>query len=357
MAQLHTIYDRACKRCLSLSKRSTILLINGLYDKNYPLDSQVDYHWTEHHDENLRRTLADTIITINHTDSYHIEIQMYPDEEIVMRVFEYSYHHAADNRNGQDILIFPSPKILYLYDDGDAPEYHELTIQFGEQGTFLYRIPTFKYLNMSLEELNQRKLIVLIPFQLLRLRRAIEKERTPENIKELKYLIHHDIIGTIKENVAVGNITTLEGQKLQRITLQLYRHIYEKYEEMEVAGVNNLAEEALILDIDIVEQELTHKITRRVKRELQQQVREEVKEEVREEVKEEVRAELTQQVTDEVTRQVTDEVTRQVTDEISQQKNGVIQKLIVQLQQLGIPEEQIRTQTGLSEEEFRELIS
>lgn len=323
MEALHTIYDRACKRCLSLSKQSTILLINGLYDKTYPPDSQVDYHWTEHHDRELRRTLADTIITINRTDSYHIEIQMYPDQEIIMRVFEYGYHHAATTRNGGDILRFPAPKILYLYDDGNAPAYHELTIDFGEQGMFLYRVPTVKYLKMSLEELKQRKLIVLIPFQLLRLRKAIEKERSLENIMELKYLIRHDIIETIRENVAAGNITVLEGQKLQRITLQLYRHIYEKYEEMEKAGVNEMAEEALILDIDIIEQELTEKITK--------------------------------QVTQEVTQQVTREVTQQVTQQVAQQKNEVIKKLIRQLQELNVPQEQLLSLTGLSEKEFREL--
>ena len=311
METLHNIYDKACKRCLSLSKKSTILFINGLYEKNYPLDSEVIYHWTEHTDEDLRRTLADTIITINHTDSYHIEIQMYPDQEIVMRVFEYGYHYAVKNRGGQDILVFPSPKVLYLYDDGGAPEFHELMIDFGNQGTFRYRIPTVRYLKMSLEELKNRKLIVLIPFQLLRLRKAIEKERTPENIKELKYLIRHDIIETIKENVAVGNITTLEGQKLQRITLQLYRHIYEKYEEMEKAGVNEMAEEALILDIDIVEQELTRKITRRVTRE------------------------VTEQVTKEVTEQVTSEVTKQVAQ-------NVTNRFIARLRELNLPEDQIR---------------
>ena len=39
------------------------------------------------------------------------------------------------------------------------------------------------------------------------------------------------------------------------MTLQLYRHIYQKYDEMEKEGVNALAEEALILNIDIIEQE------------------------------------------------------------------------------------------------------
>ena len=52
---IHTIYDRIGKRCLALSKRSTIQLINGLYEKNYPEDSAVEYNWTEHHDDDLKK--------------------------------------------------------------------------------------------------------------------------------------------------------------------------------------------------------------------------------------------------------------------------------------------------------------
>ena len=65
--QIHDIYDRICKRCISLSSRTTIMLINELYGKDYPLDSAVDYHWTEHSDNSLHRTLADSIITIDIT--------------------------------------------------------------------------------------------------------------------------------------------------------------------------------------------------------------------------------------------------------------------------------------------------
>lgn len=260
MTAVHTIYDRAAKKCLSLSKETTIMLINGLYDKNYPLDSEVEYHWTEHHDDDLKKTLADTIIRINHRDSYHIEIQMYPDQDIVLRVFEYGYRDAVVNRNGREILIFPKPKILYLYEDGGAPDVQELLIEFDEDEHYVYRVPVVKYLKMDMEELNRKKLIVLIPFQLLRLHKAIEKERTPENMEKLKNLICHDIIETVEANVSAGNITVSVGRKLKRITLQLYRHIYEKYDEIEMAGVNQIVEEALVLDIDIIEAEQEKRI-------------------------------------------------------------------------------------------------
>lgn len=253
--QIYTIYDRISKRCLSLSKHSTINLINGLYHKAYPLDSEVIYNWTEHAADDLKRTLADTIITINRTDSFHMEIQMYPDGEIVFRVFEYGYRHALTTPDKSSILRFPEPQIIYLYENGNTPEFLELIIDFGSQGQFTYRVPAFKYLKCSLEELNRRKLIALIPFQLLKLRKSIEKKRTQENLSALKKLICDDIIGAIETNEAAGNISRSEGRKLRRMTLQLYQHIYQGYEEMEESGMNEIAEEALVLDIDIIEHE------------------------------------------------------------------------------------------------------
>lgn len=173
MEQLHTIYDRVGKRCLSLSQKTTVQLINGLYGTEYPEDSPVDYHWTEHDAEDLKRTLADTIVTIGHTHSYHMELQMTWDQEIVLRVFEYGYRHALTRRGSEMVLEFPEPMVLYLYDERKATEEEELVVRFGNQGEFRYRVPVFKYLNMTPEELNRRKLIAFIPFQLLRLRREI----------------------------------------------------------------------------------------------------------------------------------------------------------------------------------------
>lgn len=36
MTDAHDIFDRAAKRCISLSKQGTIMLINGLYEKTIP---------------------------------------------------------------------------------------------------------------------------------------------------------------------------------------------------------------------------------------------------------------------------------------------------------------------------------
>ena len=61
---MHNIYDKIFKKILTLSSGSVIRLINGLFETDYPTDSTVTYNWTEFHDDRLRRTLADTILTM-----------------------------------------------------------------------------------------------------------------------------------------------------------------------------------------------------------------------------------------------------------------------------------------------------
>lgn len=253
MTQVHDIYDRIAKRCISLSSRCTINLINGLFNTEYPTDSKVTYNWTENTDDELRRTLADTIVTINDRYSYHIEFQMTKDGDIILRMLEYGFHHALNTMSSIDTIQFPEPHIIYLYDRESFPDEYILTIQFGSQGSFDYRVPVFRYLGTPIEELDKRKLIVLLPFQLLKLRRAIEKERSKENMQALKNLIRHDILNSLNRNVDAGNITSIEAAKLSRMILHLYHHIYDKYDELESEGVNQMAEEALIFDVDILD--------------------------------------------------------------------------------------------------------
>lgn len=278
----------------------------GFTGVNHDLDSRVTYNWTEHVDEELKRTLADTIITINHAYSYHIEFQIDTDGSIIFRMLDYGFHHAIKNHTGSDVLEFPEPVVIYLYEGQSLPDERRLTIRFGSQGTFEYSVPVIKYLTLSEEELDKKKMIILIPFQLLKLRREFEKARTPENLEALKRLVSHDIIESISINLKAGNITPVDAQRLGQLTQALFHHIYDRYPEVAEKGVDDEVDDALILEIDIVEQEITQRVTK------------------------------------EVTKEVTEEVTKKVTA----QKNAEI--LAIKLLVKGKTTEEILKQTGLS---------
>ena len=238
MNEIYHIYDKAFKRILTLSEKTIINLINGLFDTNYPTDSKITYNWTEHEDKELKRTLADSILTINGKDSYHIEAQMTEDEEIVFRFIEYGFGHAYKNRtfiSGGERMVFPRPCILYL-DEGKKdklPDEYTLIMQFENQGEFEYKVPLVKLQNMTVAELNEKKLIALLPFKLLKLRKKIENLRTEENLKELQSLVIDDIMNAIDTNVEAGNISSTEAFDLKALTTLLYMKIYSKYKELE----------------------------------------------------------------------------------------------------------------------------
>ena len=92
-------------------------------------------------------------------------------------------------------------------------------------------------------------MIILIPFQLLKLRKLLEKKRSEENLELLKNLIQNDIIGSINENLRLGNITQDDARRLKRLAHQLYTHLYSHYEEME--ALNDMTDESLMLDVDV----------------------------------------------------------------------------------------------------------
>ncbi len=150
-------------------------------------------------------------------------------------------------------LYFPEPKVILLYSNSPAPDEYILYLDFGSQGTFPYKVTTFKYLDSSSEQLTKKKMIILIPFELLKLRRVIEKSRTPENLNALQHLINHDILEAIQLNLDAGNITVDDAIKLRRLAHKLYKHIYSHYEEMK--EMNEMTDESLLLDVEIMQKE------------------------------------------------------------------------------------------------------
>ena len=219
--QVYQIFDKVFKKVITLSTKAVVNLINGLFKMDYPLDSTIAYNWTEFEDDRLRRILADTILTINGTHSYHLEAQMEKDNSIVFRVFDYGFHHASrtrvmDAEQGKYVLRFPEPVVIYLYYEGNVPDYYILTLEKND-GTLMceYKVPVLKLPEISVEELNDRKMAVLLPFQVLKCRKLIKKGRITD-VSELKRIVENDIIGNINRNVELGNIEQEDAFKLKR---------------------------------------------------------------------------------------------------------------------------------------------
>ena len=208
------------KKILTLSSKAVINFINGLFQTDYPTDSTITYNWTEFHDDNLTKTIADTILTIGGVHSYHIEAQMYRDEDIVLRIFDYGYKHSLRNAKVEDnicYLTFPKSKIVFLGDD-DVPDHYSIGI--------------------------------LIPFELIKLKKYIssKKNMTDEDLNWLKERIFTDIIGCIRDNCRFGNITVGDAKRLEKLLATLYDHLYSNRQDMK--EIKEEMDQSIKLDVD-----------------------------------------------------------------------------------------------------------
>ena len=247
--EIYHIYDRIFKRIFTLSNLAIINLINGLFGMNHSPDSEITYFNKEFVTRKLEKRFADLFLQINRI-TYHLEAQMTKAENIVIRVFEYSFFHAMENRESEAVLKFPEPIVIYLDVDTDVPKESKMLLDFGTQGSFEYTAQNFVYQEHEIRELNQKKMVILIPFQLLKIKKILKKEQTSENLQALQKLILHDIIGSINANVEVGNITEEDGAELKELTHELYQHISQHYEELGGQEMKQLLEGAMELPLD-----------------------------------------------------------------------------------------------------------
>ncbi len=182
MRNVYHIYDKIFKRIFTLSNTAVINLINGLFFTNYPVDAELTYLNKEFHNGRMDGRFADMFIRIGERDTYHLEAQLEKDETIVLRAFEYCFYTAMENRENSYELHFPEPMVIYLGNVTNIPEESELTVVFGNHSKASFTVRNFVYLDHDVQELNQRKLVILIPFQLLKLREIIKKDPSPENL-------------------------------------------------------------------------------------------------------------------------------------------------------------------------------
>lgn len=253
---IYQIFDKVFKKVITLSAKAVVNLINGLFGTEYPLDSKISYNWTEFEDDRLRRILADTILTINGTHSYHMEAQMEKDNAIVFRVFDYGFQHAnrmrvTDAENGTYVLRFPEPVVIYLYYEGIVPDIYTLTLE-RDNGEIMceYNVPVVKVQDISAEELSERKMIVLLPFHILKLRQLIKKKTIGEALPELKRIINDDIIGNINRNVELGNIELEDAVKLKKYLIALRQYLSRYHKELE--AMKDMTDESFMTDVDIL---------------------------------------------------------------------------------------------------------
>jgi hypothetical protein len=257
------LFDLVFKKLITSSPRGLIYLINGLFNTRYPLDSPVEYLTTEHISGELKLRRSDTMIRIGDGPTYNLEAQTQEDREMVIRVFEYGFMQARDTQiltKGKIRLTFPLPKIIYLDAKGKIPTTVTLELKFPNNSIHEYRVGTFKIHDHEPEELFQQKMILLLPFYLLKLRHKVKKAKTKGELRhlaaELKSQIDN-LTRLTKESGLTGILEKKDINTIQSLMERLFRELYTDYTEFE--GVETM----LVTEIKTYAEELEEKYTQK----------------------------------------------------------------------------------------------
>jgi hypothetical protein len=241
------IFDLCFKRLMHLSPGAVIGFINGLFGVNHPLSGQVEYLSTETVTDRLEHVISDMIIGIDGS-TYLIEAQIGDDAEMAVRIFEYVFFegvkHQAIDKEGVITVKLPKARVIYWESGKGTPDKATLRIELPEGEAFDYAVESFKFLEQSLAEIEERKLVVLLPFYVLKLRKRVRAAKSEEELlqlaEEMKRLLEETVRvadNSVKHGVIAPEDITVELDMLDR----LYRDLYSRYEPFK--GVNTMVED------------------------------------------------------------------------------------------------------------------
>jgi len=240
------LFDLMFKSIIKDASSSAVVhLINGIYKKNYPLNTQVTIEPNELIKEHpksgkMEKIISDIIITLHSKDkkdTFLLEAQINDNLEMILRIFNYSTLIALEKRTVSDDgscmkIEMPSPVVIY-WETSKTKDIVSVEIKFPNNKSIVYEIPTFKVLRHSVSELENMAL--LLPFYILKIRKELEKKSTDFTKRKILskrlegYVIEIDKV--FKRLVRNNYITAKDAAMLLRRLLNMNLELYGKYPE------------------------------------------------------------------------------------------------------------------------------
>jgi hypothetical protein len=220
------------------SHEAVITLINALFKTRHPLTSSVDFPNTVTVSEEMKQIVSDIEVQIDGKYFYHIEAEIDYNLNIALRMFQYGYERGLKQKTtGKDGVItihFPKALVLYWETTKSTPDTELVRFIFPDGTPHEFKIETFKVLEHKIGELARKKLLLLLPFSILKLRKQVVAAKTSEERKalapELKKTMK-DIFATLEESEKSGLLTKEDYKVILDQVMVLFSQIYEPFTE------------------------------------------------------------------------------------------------------------------------------
>lgn len=236
----NSVYDSVFRILAQKTPWFFILLINEVFGTNYSRETKYEQLRNEFYEEG-GKVVTDSIFKISKV-LYHVECQSDNDGSMTIRMLGYDFYIAMEEAGKNKIVEkveLPKSCVLYLRCSKNTPDKHTIMICQDDR-SMLYETKVIKLSDYYLDDLLEKKLLLLLPFYFLRFEKELSSKAGHD--KAFKELINECIeIRRELENLNGRDITYSEWvdlrQAISKTTDYIFRNSNDaKKEVKEIMG-------------------------------------------------------------------------------------------------------------------------
>ena len=248
------IYDGAFRTILNDCRKLIIPVINEIFREEYTGEEKIEFlpneHFLDQQDEADKERITDTNFRVigKITKKYHLECESsLPDGKITIRLFEYDAQIALDEGEVTEetlTVTFPNTAVLYLRNYEKTPDKMKYVI-VTPGGTVKYDIPLMKVQNYTLDDIFEKRLLLLIPFYIFSHEKNFpEYNSNEQKLAKLKSEYRY-ILERLDEVEQQGVIGAFDKRTIIELSSDVVKEIAQKYGNVQ-KGVGDIMGGALV---------------------------------------------------------------------------------------------------------------
>ena len=266
MSENSKIYDITFKRMFRLSGRMLIKFVNKVFEKNFPLDSEIKFLDPNSEDEENAILEKDIYFEIC-GERFQIEAQTYWDD-MMFRLFEYAVSNPGDGYEKTDECHaeYRMPKQAVVFLKGKNRKHDKMYIKLilPDDQEVEYSVKAVRALSYTPQELVENDLEILLPFQIIRMYNRVNNYDSYTDKKKEQFLsdfkkMCKDIRYTMDSLLRDERVTNDEYHEMLNITCSLEEHIYSNIDDISKKGVDSMLNEKVMLRDDRIRAEAEDK--------------------------------------------------------------------------------------------------
>ena len=236
------IYDGAFRTILNDCRKLIIPVINEIFKEHYTGEEEIRFfpneHFLDQQDAADKERITDTNFQIigRIAKKYHLECESsLPDGKITIRLFEYDAQIALDEGEVTEetlTVTFPNTAVMYLRSYKKTPDKMKYVI-VTPGGTVQYDVPIMKVQSYSLDEIFEKRLLMLIPFYIFSHEKSFsEYNNNEQKLEELK-AEYRIILERLDDLEKQGIIGAFDKRTIIDLSSDVINEIARKYENVQ----------------------------------------------------------------------------------------------------------------------------